>query len=72
MTSPLTNDNILLRGSCLKVASVVYGVAIYTGKDTKMMINSKFKSNKMSCIEKLVFNNQKLKIGFVIIKLNFV
>ena len=25
---------------------------MYTGKDTKMMRNSKFKSNKLSCIER--------------------
>lgn len=29
------------------------GCAIYTGMDTKMMLNSKFKSNKVSCIERL-------------------
>lgn len=28
------------------------GIAIYTGQDTKMMINSKFKSNKVSCVER--------------------
>lgn len=49
---PITNDNILLRGSCLKISPFIYGCAIYTGKDTKVMLNSKFKSNKLSCIEK--------------------
>lgn len=28
------------------------GCAIYTGQETKMMLNSKFKANKMSCIER--------------------
>lgn len=46
------NDNILLRGCTLKLAPYIHGVAIYTGSDTKMMLNSKFKSNKMSCIER--------------------
>ena len=41
-----------MRGCNLKIAPFVYGLAIYTGKDTKMMKNSKFKSNKLSCIEK--------------------
>jgi len=30
------------------------GCAIYTGKDTKIMLNSKFKSNKSCCVEKFV------------------
>jgi phospholipid-translocating ATPase len=48
----LTNDNILLRGQNLKIAPVIYGCAIYTGRDTKMMLNSKFQKNKLSCIER--------------------
>jgi phospholipid-translocating ATPase len=48
----LNNENILLRGTTLKVAPVIYGCAIYTGQDSKMMMNSKFKSNKLSCVEK--------------------
>lgn len=49
---PITNDNILLRGCNLRVAPVIYGLALYTGKDTKVMKNSKFKSNKLSVIER--------------------
>jgi len=49
---PIVNDNILLRGCTLRTTPVIYGCAIYTGKDTKMMRNSKFKSNKLSCIER--------------------
>ena len=49
---PIVNENILLRGSTLKIAPVIYGCAIYTGLETKMMMNSKFKSNKLSCIER--------------------
>lgn len=52
---PITNENILLRGSCLKISPKIYGCAIYTGFDTKVMLNSKLKSNKLSCIEKLDF-----------------
>lgn len=48
----ISNENILLRGTSLKIVPAIYGCAIYTGKDSKMMLNSKFKSNKMSCIEK--------------------
>ena len=49
---PITNDSILLRGQNLKIAPVIYGCAIYTGCDTKMMLNSKFQKNKLSCIER--------------------
>jgi len=49
---PIVNENILLRGSTLKIAPVIYGCAIYTGQETKMMLNSKFKSNKFSSIER--------------------
>ncbi len=48
----ISNDNILLRGQNLKIAPVIYGLAIYTGKDTKVMLNSKFKANKLSCVER--------------------
>ena len=50
--SPLTSENVLLCGSLLKVAPVVYGCVIYAGQDTKMMINSKFQSNRLSCVER--------------------
>lgn len=49
---PIVNENILLRGCTLRVAPLVYGLALYTGKDTKIMQNSKFKSNKLSVIER--------------------
>ena len=52
LKSSITNENILLRGTSLKIVPVIYGCAIYTGRDTKMMLNSKFKSNKMSCVER--------------------
>lgn len=61
---PIINDNILLRGCNLRVAPVIYGIAIYTGKDTKVMKNSKFKSNKLSCIERVL---NKFIIVFLIV-----
>lgn len=61
---PLTKDNILLRGTCLRISPFIYGCVIYAGKDTKMMQNSKFKSNKMSSVERRV---NKFIIVFLII-----
>lgn len=51
-TTSLATDNLLLRGARLRNTAWVYGVCIYTGKDTKMALNSKIKSNKFSTIDK--------------------
>lgn len=37
---PLTNDNILLRGSQIKNSEFVIGVVCYNGHNTKVMMNS--------------------------------
>jgi phospholipid-translocating ATPase len=50
----LRAENILLRGATLKISPFIYGCAIYTGKDTKIMLNSKYKPSKLSCIERYV------------------
>ncbi|XP_038049880.1 probable phospholipid-transporting ATPase IF isoform X2 [Patiria miniata] len=47
----LSAENVLLRGSRLKNTHFVYGVAIYTGRETKMALNSRQKGQKHSCIE---------------------
>ncbi|XP_071540028.1 phospholipid-transporting ATPase IF-like isoform X2 [Panulirus ornatus] len=48
----LGSENLLLRGTKLKNTTTVYGVAVYTGKETKMALNSKLKSTKFSSVEK--------------------
>ena len=45
------SKNILLRGSRLKNVRYVYGVAIYTGNDTKLMLNINRTSLKISDID---------------------
>ncbi len=52
LKSNLTNDNLLLSGASLKIASSIYGCVVYAGQDKKMMINSKFKPTKLSCVER--------------------
>ena len=37
---PLNASNLLLRGSSLKNTRWALGVVVYTGKDTKVMMNS--------------------------------
>ena len=51
-TYSISNDNVLLRGTKLKIAPHIYGCAIYTGKETKMMQNFNSKSRKRSCVER--------------------
>lgn len=48
----LTIENIMLRGSRLKDTEFVVGCAVYTGRDTKLSLNSKIVSNKFSTAER--------------------
>ncbi|XP_061935373.1 phospholipid-transporting ATPase IF-like isoform X5 [Apis cerana] len=59
-------NNLLLRGSRLKDTDYIIGCAIYTGHDTKLSLNSKITSKKMSTSEK---SNNKYIVCFLIILL---
>ncbi|GCB66302.1 hypothetical protein scyTo_0004941 [Scyliorhinus torazame] len=48
----LGSENVLLRGATLKNTQDIYGVAIYTGMETKMALNYQSKSQKRSAVEK--------------------
>jgi len=47
----LNENQILLRGSSLRNTDWIYGVVIYTGHDTKVMMNSSKSRAKFSKIE---------------------
>ncbi|XP_060688382.1 phospholipid-transporting ATPase 11C isoform X2 [Hemiscyllium ocellatum] len=47
-------ENLLLRGATLKNTDKIYGVAIYTGMETKMALNYQGKSQKRSVVEKSI------------------
>jgi len=49
---PLDADNVCLRGSTLRNTEWVYGIAVYTGHQTKVMMNSAKSKPKFSKIEK--------------------
>ncbi len=51
-TEPLSHECLLLRGARLRNTDFVYAVAVYTGPDTKMSLNSKGKQTKYSQIER--------------------
>ncbi|XP_064638514.1 phospholipid-transporting ATPase IF-like isoform X2 [Lineus longissimus] len=61
---PLGPENVLLRGAMLKNTPFIFGSAIYTGQETKMALNSKFKRSKFSRVERRL--NQFL-IAFLIL-----
>lgn len=48
---PLDISNLLLRASRLRNTSHIYGLAVYTGHDTKLANNSQVKPNKFSSTE---------------------
>jgi len=61
---PLSVDNMCMRGSSLRNTEWVYGIAIYTGHQTKVMMNSSRSAPKYSVIEKKT--NQYLIFGIVL------
>lgn len=51
---PLNNDTILLRGCVLRNTKWCYGLVIFAGKDTKLMMNSGKTTFKRTHIDKLM------------------
>ncbi|XP_063046357.1 phospholipid-transporting ATPase 11C isoform X2 [Engraulis encrasicolus] len=54
MVRPLGPENLLLKGATLKNTKKIYGVAVYTGMETKMALNYQGKSQKRSAVEKSI------------------
>lgn len=49
---PLTTEQMLLRGSSLRNTEYIYGLVVFTGHDTKIMMNSVGSKAKMSKLER--------------------
>lgn len=63
---PLDNKQFLLRGSILRNSKWIYGVVIYSGHETKIMINKSLRSVlKESAMGKI--QNSLLKMIFLLI-----
>lgn len=62
---PLDISNLLPRASRLRNTSHIYGLVVYTGRDTKLARNSHVKPNKFSSIERQV--NVFLLISFLVL-----
>lgn len=49
---PLSHINFLPRGAKISQPDIVYGIAIFTGKDTKLALNQQKKRRKVTCVER--------------------
>ena len=61
---PLSSEQFLLRGSSLKNTDWIVGVVVYSGHETKIMLNSSKSKAKMSSNEKQM-NNQIIYLFFL-------
>jgi phospholipid-transporting ATPase len=59
---PLDNNNLLLRGCTIRNTKFLYGLVVFTGKETKVMQKAGAKLGKFSNVEKIV--NKCLSIVF--------
>ncbi|KAL1915087.1 uncharacterized protein VTP21DRAFT_7568 [Calcarisporiella thermophila] len=64
-TEPITISHMLLRGSVLKNTEWVIGLVVFTGSDTKVMLNSSNTPSKRSRVEKQT--NPHVVANFVIL-----
>lgn len=48
----ISMENVALRGTKVKNTDFVYGIVIFTGKDTRLALNSKVTNTKFSTVEK--------------------
>ncbi|XP_060857421.1 probable phospholipid-transporting ATPase IA isoform X2 [Metopolophium dirhodum] len=62
---PLDNKQFLLRGSVLRNSKWIYGVVVYSGHETKIMLNQSLRSLKESAMETI--HNSLLKTVFILI-----
>ena len=68
---PLGPEQLLLRGAVLKNTRWVFGMVVYTGHETKLMLNSKTAPLKRSTVEKIV-NKQILMLFILLIVLSLI
>ncbi|RDA94570.1 hypothetical protein CP533_2389 [Ophiocordyceps camponoti-saundersi (nom. inval.)] len=67
MTEPITIDNLLLRGCNLRNTEWVLGVVIFTGHDTKIMMNAGITPSKRSRIAREMNFNVVCNFGILLI-----
>ncbi|SMR50266.1 unnamed protein product [Zymoseptoria tritici ST99CH_1A5] len=68
---PLAPDQLLLRGATLRNTPFVYGIAVFTGHETKLMRNATATPIKRTNVERRV-NIQILMLGGVLVALSII
>eukprot|EP01135_Chromosphaera_perkinsii_P000065 Nk52_evm16s24 gene=Nk52_evmTU16s24 len=69
--NPVTMANIVLRGCTIRNTKEVYGLVIYTGHDTKIMMNDSAPRLKRTNIE-IMMNREIIKVFILLVILCFV
>ncbi|KAF5970853.1 phospholipid-translocating ATPase [Fusarium bulbicola] len=67
MTEPITIDNLLLRGCNLRNTEWIVGVVVYTGHDTKIMMNAGITPSKRARIAREMNFNVVCNFGILLI-----
>lgn len=68
---PIGPEQVLLRGAILKNTRWIFGVVVYTGHESKLMLNSTAAPLKRSTVEKIV-NTQTLMLFVVLLALSLI
>jgi phospholipid-translocating ATPase len=67
MAEPITINNLLLRGCSVKNTEWVLGVVVFTGQETKIMLNSGFTPRKRSRISRELNKNVLYNFGILFV-----
>ena len=63
----LSEKNLLLRGSVLRATEWTVGIVAYTGKNTKLSLNSKGTPSKLSSVDRIVNKTLLIAISAMLI-----
>lgn len=63
----LTEKNILLRGAVVRATGWCVGIVAYTGKHTKLSLNSRNPPSKLSAVDRVVNKSLAVAIGVMIV-----
>ena len=62
---PLSDKNLILRGSTIRATEWLVGIVVYTGAHTKLSLNSKKPPSKLSAVDRIV--NQALAVAITVL-----
>eukprot|EP00276_Gloeochaete_wittrockiana_P010700 CAMPEP_0184644446 /NCGR_PEP_ID=MMETSP0308-20130426/1165_1 /TAXON_ID=38269 /ORGANISM="Gloeochaete witrockiana, Strain SAG 46.84" /LENGTH=1076 /DNA_ID=CAMNT_0027072989 /DNA_START=331 /DNA_END=3561 /DNA_ORIENTATION=- len=68
---PVNVDNLLLRGANLRNTTWIYGLVVYTGRDTRLMRNQQRKKPKASRVESKISTELIIIFGILLVMAAF-